>query len=137
MAALLAWVAFVSGAMAQGKSKPVPAEPAGTPASAPAPAALEKTKLETLSGMIEKVDELGKAIDVKDKVKKVEKTLVFAVGDKTKITKGKDTLSFSDLKKGMNVSVGYKKEGDTNIALAIKVIVPKKTEEKTAEGTKG
>jgi len=119
---MLTLVAFVSGVMAQ--PKPAPAKPAST--AAPAAAA----KLEKFSGAIEKVDE--KAIEVKGKVKKEEKTLAFATDDKTKITKGKETLSFADLKKGMNVSVEYKKDGDKMVAATIKVSAPKAAPKKEA-----
>ena len=137
LVALLTLVAFVSGAMAQ--QKPAPAKPATTAAPAPAPAAPEKpkaaAKMEKASGAIAKVDEAAKSIVVK--VKKAEKA--FVVDDKTKITKGKDSLAFADLKKDMNVSIEYKKEGDKMIATAIKVSVPKaapkekKAEEKPAK----
>jgi hypothetical protein len=73
-----------------------------------------------------------KAIDVKGKVKKEEKTLTFATDDKTKITRGKDTLSFADLKKGMSASVEYQKVGDKMTAVAIKVAVPKAAPKKEA-----
>jgi Cu/Ag efflux protein CusF len=68
-------------------------------------------------------------------VKKEEKTLAFAIDDKTKITKGKGTLSFSELKTGMQVSIEYKKAGDKNVAAAIKVAVTKAQPQKT-EGKK-
>jgi pyruvate dehydrogenase E2 component (dihydrolipoamide acetyltransferase) len=151
--AVLTLVVFVSGAMAQ--QKPAPAKPAGTPApapaksaatpapaAAPAPAAPEKVKIEKFSGVIEKVDEMAKAIEVKGKVKKEEKTMTFATDDKTKITKGKADLAFADLKKGMEVKVDFKKEGEKLIATAIKAAAPKavpkekKSEEKPAEAPK-
>jgi uncharacterized alpha/beta hydrolase family protein len=125
---MLTLVAFVSGVMAQ--QKPAPEKPAATPAPAPKPAA--PAKLEKFSGAIEKVDEMAKAIEVKGKVKKEEKTLTFATDDKTKITKGKDTLSFADLKKGMHVSVEYQKVGDKMTAVAIKVAAPKAAPKKEA-----
>ena len=134
LVALLTLVAFVSGAMAQ--QKPAPAKPATTAAPAPAPAAPEKPKAEAkaekASGAIVKVDEAAKSITVK--VKKEEKT--FVVGDKTKITKGKDTLSFADLKKDMNVSIEYKKEGDKMVAGTVKVSAPKAAKDKPAEAPK-
>jgi Na+-transporting methylmalonyl-CoA/oxaloacetate decarboxylase gamma subunit len=127
---LLTLVAFVSGVMA---ATPAPApKPAASPAPAPKPVAPEKTKLEKFSGAIEKTDEMVKAIDVKGKVKKEEKTLTFATDDKTKITRGKDTLSFADLKKGMSASVEYQKVGDKMTAVAIKVAVPKAAPKKEA-----
>ena len=118
--ALLTSVAFASGVMAQ------QAKPATTPAPAPAKAAATpakevKPKIEKFSGAIEKVDEMTKTIVIKDK--KGEKT--FGIDEKTKIIKGKDTLSFADLKKGMNVSTEYKKDGDKMVAVAIKVAAPK------------
>lgn len=119
LVALLTLVAFVSGAMAQQTPAPAPAKPAAAPAKE------EKPKIEKFSGVIEKVDEVAKTIDMKGKVGKVEKTLSFATDDKTKITKGKDTLSFADLKKGMDVSVEYKKDGDKMVAVAIKASAPK------------
>jgi len=70
---------------------------------------------------IKNVDAVAKSIAV---VKgKAEKT--FVVDDKTKITIGKDTLSFAYLKKDMNVSLEYNKVGDKLIAVAIKVAAPK------------
>ncbi|OGP96275.1 MAG: hypothetical protein A2157_14125 [Deltaproteobacteria bacterium RBG_16_47_11] len=125
---MLTLAAFVSGVMAQ--PKPATEKPAAVPAAAPKPAAA--AKLEKFSGAIEKVDEMAKAIEVKGKVKKEEKSLTFATDDKTKITKGKDTLSFADLKKGMNVSVEYKKDGDKMVAAAIKVSAPKAAPKKEA-----
>ncbi len=124
LVALLTLVAFVSVAIAQ--QKPAPAEPATTPAPAPAPAKLEK-----FSGVIEKVDEMAKAIIVKGKVKEEEKTLTFATDDKTKITKDgfvglfEKDMPFADLKKDMSVAVEYKKDGEKMIAATIKVAAPK------------
>jgi Cu/Ag efflux protein CusF len=118
LVALFTLVGFISGALAQPK-------PTEKPAPAPAPAAPEKPKLEKFSGVVEKVDEAAKTFEVKHKVKKEEKTLTFAIDDKTKIIRGKETLSFADLKKGMRVSVEYKKDGDKMVAVTIKVVVPK------------
>jgi hypothetical protein len=108
-------------ALAQAPAKPAapapaPAKPAATAAPAPAPAKVEK-----FSGTIDNVDEMAKAIVVKSK--KEEKA--FAVDDKTKISKGKDTISFADLKKGMSVSVEYTKAGDKMTAVSIKAAAPK------------
>lgn len=112
---LLTLVAFASGVMAQ--QKPAPA-PAPAPAS---PAKEEKPKIEKFTGAVEKVDEMAKAVVVKDK--KGEKT--FAIDDKTKITKGGKDMPLADLKKGMNVSVEYKKDGEKLVAVAIKAAAPK------------
>ncbi|MDP3017213.1 MAG: DUF5666 domain-containing protein [Deltaproteobacteria bacterium] len=112
---LLTLVAFVSGATAQQKPAPAPA-----PAPA-APAKEEKPKIEKFTGVVEKVDEMAKAVVVKDK--KGEKT--FAVDDKTKITKGGNDIPLAELKKGTNVSVEYKKDGEKLVAVAIKAAAPK------------
>jgi Cu/Ag efflux protein CusF len=113
LVALLTLVAFVSGVMAQGKT--APAKPAAAPAPAPA------AKLEKFTGDIKSVDAVANSIVVAKG--KVEKT--FATTADTKITKGKDALKFEDLKAGMNVVLEYKKEGDKNIAVTIKVSAPK------------
>lgn len=113
---LLTLVAFVSGAIAQGKPATTPA-PAASASPKPAPPA----KLEKFSGDVKSVDAVAKSIVVTKG--KVEKT--FIVNDETKITKGKDTLSFADLKAGMNVALEYKKDGDKLIAVTIKVAAPK------------
>ena len=120
---MVAVVAFASVALAQAPAKPAapaaaPAKPAMTPAPAPAPAPV---KAEKFSGTIDKVDEVAKAVVVKSK--KEEKA--FALDDKTKISKGKDTISFADLKKGMSVSVEYTKAGDKMTAVSIKAAAPK------------
>jgi hypothetical protein len=110
---LLTLVAFVSGAIAQGK-------PATTPAPA-APASTKPVKLEKFSGEVKSVDGIAKSIVVAKA--KEEKT--FAVTTDTKITKGKEALKFDDLKAGMNVVIEYKKEMDKMIAVTIKVSAPK------------
>jgi hypothetical protein len=129
LVALLTMVAFASGAMAQ--QKPAPAKPAGTVAPAPAPAAAPEkpAKAEKFSGTVEKVDEAAKAVAVKGK--KEEKS--FVVDDKTKITKGGKDMPLADLKKGMQVSVEYKKDGDKMVAQAIKAAAPKAEKKAPAE----
>ncbi|MGB9630094.1 MAG: hypothetical protein ACPL6D_15675 [Thermodesulfobacteriota bacterium] len=115
---LLTLVAFASAGLAQQAKTPqtpAPAKPSVTPEPT------KPVKTEKFSGGIAKVDETAKSIVVKSK--KVEKT--FVTDENTKITKGKETLTFADLKQGMNVSVEYKKDGDKLVALAIKVAVPK------------
>ncbi len=122
LVALLTLVVFVSGVMAQ--QKPAPAKPAGTAAPAPAAPAPEKPmKMEKFSGTVEKVDEAAKVVEVKMK----KKTMSFAIDDQTKISKAKKEMSFADVKKGMHVSVEYKKEGDKMMATAIKMSAPKAT----------
>jgi hypothetical protein len=110
---LLTLVAFISGAMAQGK-----------PATAPAPAAPATTapaKMEKFWGAIKSVDAMAKSIVVAKA--KVEKA--FMVTADTKIMKGKEALKFEDLKAGMNVGIEYKMEMDKMVAVAINVAVPK------------
>lgn len=89
--------------------------------------------MEKFSGSIEKIDEVAKVLEVKQKVKKEEKTFTFAIDDKTKIERGRETLTLSGLKKGMRVSVEYKKDGDKNVAVAIKVPAPKAQPKKAEE----
>lgn len=126
LVAFLTLVAFISGTPAQPKptEKQIPA---------PAPAAPEKPTLEKFSGSIEKIDEVAKVLEVKQKVKKEEKTFTFAIDDKTKIERGRETLTLSGLKKGMRVSVEYKKDVDKNVAVAIKVPAPKAQPKKAEE----
>ena len=127
--AILTLAVFVSGVMAQPKPAEKPAAPAAEKPK------VEKPKTEKFAGMIDKVDEMGKAIDVKGKVKKEEKTMTFGTTADTKITRGKDTLGTGDLKKGMSVQVEYKKDGEKMIAATIKVAAPKAApkKEKPAE----
>ncbi len=53
---------------------------------------------------------------------KEEKTLIFVVDDKAKITKAGKDMPFAELKKGMHVSVKCRKHGDKMIAVRIKVL---------------
>ena len=112
LVALLTFVAFVSGAVTQQKSAPTK------------PATAENPKLQKFSGLIEKFDELANTIEVKGRVKEEQKTLAFAINEKTKITKDKATLPLADLKEGTHVSVRYKKDGEKMVAAAIKVSEP-------------
>ncbi len=122
---LLALVAFVSGAMAQQKTAPAPA-PAAPASTTPAkPMEMKAEKMEKFSGAISKVDQMGKMIEVKGKMKKEEKTMSFTINDMTKIMKGKEMMKMEDLKEGMMASVEYKKEGDKMMASTIKLSAPK------------
>ena len=111
---VLTLVAFVSGAIAAAPPKPATPAPAASATTAPA-------KMEKFSGEVKSVDAMGKSIVVAKA--KVEKSFV-ATAD-TKITKGKEALKFEDLKAGMNVAIGYKKDGDKLIAGTIKAAAPK------------
>ena len=53
---------------------------------------------------------------------KEENTLIFDVDDKTRITDAGKDLPFTGLKKGMRVSIKYRKNGDKMIAVRIKVL---------------
>ena len=117
---LLTLVAFVSGVMAQQKPAPAPAAPAAT-----APAKAMEMKIEKFHGAISKVDQMGKMIEVKGKMKKEEKTMTFMINDMTKIMKGKGMMKMEDLKEGMTASVEYMKEGDKMMAATIKLSAPK------------
>ena len=112
MVVMITLVAFVSGAIA---AAPGPAASATTPKPAPT------AKLEKFTGDIKGVDAMAKSLVVAKG--KDEKT--FGVTADTKITKGKEALKFEDLKAGMNVAIGYKKDGDKNNAVTIKVSAPK------------
>src|SRR5512139_2783943 len=112
LVALITFVAFVSGVMAQ--EKPATTAPA-------APASTKPAKMEKFSGEVKNVDAMAKSIVVAKG--KTEKT--FVVDDQTKLTKGKETLKLDDLKAGMNVVVESKKEADKNVAVTIKASAPK------------
>lgn len=137
---MLTLVAFVSGVMAQ--PKPAPQKPAATDTAAAVPAKAKEMKAEKMqkfSGTIAKVDEMGKMVEVKGKMKKEEKSMSFMTNDTTKITKGKETMKMADLKEGMTASVEYKKDGDKMIAATIKISAPKaapKKEEPKKEAPK-
>ncbi len=100
-------VAFVSALMAQPK-----------PATTSAPT----EKLAKFRGIIEKIDEAAKTIEVKGKR---TGPLTFSTDEKTMIMFGGKLESFADLKKGLHVIVDYKKEGTKLIAVAITQAVPK------------
>jgi Cu/Ag efflux protein CusF len=108
LVALAVSVAFVSGVMAEQKP-------------APQATTAQETKLEKFRGVVEKVDEATKDVLVQFHKEK----MTFSMGDHTKIMEGKKELPFTDLKKGMWVSVGYKKEGNKLVADSMHVSMPK------------
>ncbi len=118
---LLTLVAFVSGAIAA-----APPKAAGTAPAPAAPASTKPAKAEKFAGDIKSVDAMAKSIVVAKG--KEEKT--FSIDEKTKIMKGKEALKFEDLKAGSAVSIEYKKDGDKNIASAIKMSAPKAPKKK-------
>jgi Cu/Ag efflux protein CusF len=113
IAVLLISMAFVSAGMAQ--QKPTPAQ-AGHAKTAPAKQVWEKAK-----GMIEKVDRAKNEVVVQTQKEK----MTFSVGQKTRITEVSTKTSLSSLKKGMQVTVEYKKEGNRFLAEWIDVHVAK------------
>jgi hypothetical protein len=89
--ALAISVIFVTGVMAAEQKAP--------------PSVASTPKAEMFRGVVEKVDEAKK--DILIKTEKEEMT--FSWTDKTKVTKGKKEVTFADLKKGLPVTVKYKK----------------------------
>lgn len=120
--ALALSMTFISGVMAQQASPPssTPSAPANAPA-----------KLEKFSGTIERVDAAGKEIVVKNG----KKEMTFSSGDQTKFMEGKKELSFTDLTKGMHVTVQYKKAGEKRAAEKVNVSMAK-TAHKSASSPK-
>ena len=53
---------------------------------------------------------------------KKENTLIFFVDDKTRITNAGKDMPFAELKKGMHVSIKWRKHGDKVIAVRINVL---------------
>jgi len=99
---------------------------APTSASAPVlPVKEEKPKIEKFLGAIENVNEMTGTIDVKGKVKKEEKRVTFLTDGNIRITRAGNEMSLAELKRGMAVSVEYKKDGDKVVAVAVKVSAPK------------
>lgn len=108
--ALAVSVIFVAAVMAAEQKAPASATPAAP-------------KFEKYSGVIEKVDVARKDFSVKSG----KEEMTFSLTDKTKITEGKKTLSFTDLKKGQEVTVEYIKEGNKSVAEMVSVSAPKTT----------
>ena len=99
---------------------------APTSASAPVlPVKEEKPKIEKFLGAIENVNEMTGTIDVKGKVKKEEKRVTFLTDGNIRITRAGNEMSLAELKRGMAVSVEYKKDGNKVVAVAVKVSAPK------------
>ena len=109
IAALAISVVFVSGGMAQ--QKPAPAQTAPAQA-APAKTAPAKQSWEKAKGVIEKVDEATKEVVVQTQKEK----MTFSVGENTRITEMTTKTPLSSLKKGMQATVEYKKEGNKFLA---------------------
>jgi len=77
--------------------------------------------LEKYSGVVERVDVAKKDFSVKNG----KEGMTFSWTDQTKITGGTKALSFANLKKGQEVAVEYKKEGNKSIAEMISISAPK------------
>jgi uncharacterized membrane protein len=122
--ALAISLTFVSGGMAQ--QNPAPAQP--TPAqAAPAKTAPAKQSWEKVKGMIENVNEANKEVVVQARKERMS----FLVNEHTKITQAATKMTFSSLKKGMEATVEYKKEGNKMVAEWID-LSPSKAESKPA-----
>ena len=121
--ALAISVAFVSVGIAQ-------QAPAAAPKPASAATAPARENWGKVRGVIENVNEGAKEITVQTQKEK----MAFSVGEGTKISETATKLSFSDLKKGMPVTVEYKKEG--NKPLAEWIDVTKNMEAKPATQAK-
>jgi len=74
-------------------------------------------------GVVERVDVAKRDFSVKSG----NKEITFSLSDGAKITEGKKTLSFADLKKGQEVTVEYTEEGTEPVADIVRVIVPQTT----------
>jgi Cu/Ag efflux protein CusF len=109
--ALVVSVAFVSAGMADQKTA-VGQTPAAGQKSAAGQTAPAKASWEKARGLIEKVDEATKQVTVQTEKEK----MTFSVGEQTRISEVSTKLPLSDLKKGMSVTVGYKKEGNKMVA---------------------
>jgi Skp family chaperone for outer membrane proteins len=121
---MLSLVAFVSVSIAADAPKAATTAPAKAASTAPAKAATTApapAKKETFKGEIKSMDAMAKSIVVAKG--KEEKT--FVITDDTKITKGKAAIKFEDLKAGLHVHIGYKKEMDKNVAATIQTYAPK------------
>jgi Cu/Ag efflux protein CusF len=116
--ALAISLAFVSGGMTQQKPAPVQAAPAQA-ASAKTPPA--KQSWEKVKGTVEKVDVAARKVVVQAPKEK----MTFSVGKKTRITEVTTKTPLSGLKKGMQVTVEYKKEGNKYLAEWIDVHMAK------------
>jgi uncharacterized protein YpmB len=119
---LLVLVVFVSGVMAIRKPAPEP-PPEAPPSTVPEKPMMKKT--EKFSGVIERVDSKEKIIVVKGKMMKEDKAMTFVIDDRTRITKGKTSMTIKDLKKNRQVSVEYKRGMNRMIAVVIELSVSK------------
>ncbi len=127
--AVLLVLVFFSGSMAQ--PKPAPAKPSATMAPAAPAEKLQKTR-----GILEKVDEAAKTIEVKGR--RMKAPMTFAVNEKTKIMVGQKEVPLAELKKGVHVTVEYRREEGRMIAVKVEEAVPKSAAKKgkPAEETK-
>jgi hypothetical protein len=83
----------------------------------PASATPATLTFEKFSGVVQKVDVAKKDFSVKSG----KEEMTFSCVDKTRITEGKKDLAFADLKKGLQVTVKYVKDGGKLIAAKISV----------------
>jgi Cu/Ag efflux protein CusF len=90
-------------------------------------------KVEKFSGVVEKVDVAKKNFSVKSG----KEEMTFSWVEKTRITEGKKELTFAGLRKGLQVTVKYIKDGSKLVAAKIRVrtSMPSGTKEKTPSTT--
>lgn len=122
LVAVLTWVAFASGVMAQQTPAPKPSVP--TPS---APGKAKVAKEEKFLGKVSSINVAARTVVVKGLVKDLVAEKTFTVEATTKITGGGKEIALADLKQGMNVSVSYRMEADKAMAAAITAILPRTT----------
>ncbi len=100
---------------------------------APAAATPATPKFEKYSGVVEKVDVAKKDFSVRSG----KEEMTFSCVDKTRITEGKKDLTFADLKKGLQVTVKYVKDGGKLVAakISVRTFKPPGTKETTPSST--
>jgi len=79
-----------------------------------------KGAVQTKTGIVKKVDVAAKQIVVM-----VARELTFTVTDATNIVRGDVPMKLADIKVDANVTVEYKRDGDTRTATKIAVVVGK------------
>ncbi len=70
------------------------------------------------------MSDTAKAFEVEGRMMKEGQALTFAIDETTKIMRDRKEIPFTELKKGMQVTIEYKKEGGKMIAVSIEEVVP-------------
>ena len=95
-----------------------PAPPSTDPVSAPESEITRRALNTAFMGMVKKVDETAKTIEVA----RNKRTVTFAFDDEMKITQAGIEITLNQVEKGKNVLIEYKMEGKKRIATAIRVL---------------